>query len=446
MSEGVFSPKQVIAQTRAVPTAANERLLFRFTVMAFWMLPIMGFTMPAESTVDSWQVLDLVKLIVLAVVCFGGVFTLHANLGHRRFRRIIDPLLPFYAYFAWALLSTLWSPLKAVTIFQCGGLAALLFFATSVGMLTGRKRNVSLVLFHLCCVLLGASLVILVAYLIDPTISGLNRSRIHSGGDGMIHPTTAGATASLGLLIPTLCHVIGKFNWVKKLLAPCVLVHGSILILSNSRTATALAIITIGSVLFWYSTNVGRAKVLAVIGVFCFSLVLLDPGFKLWSSTAGASAEYVTRGQSGDQLKGVSGRSEMWTAIWNEYQKSLLIGHGYFVTSETGSLWVWNSRHNHTAHNLILQVLVSTGAIGLIVFGIAMMQSALVALMLRLGNPFQRRLFLMTMVASVWYLGWAQLGISFMGPVRPESIVFFSFLGIVVGQASQIKTPTPSLR
>ena len=164
---------------------------------------------------------------------------------------------------------------------------------------------------------------------------------------------------------------------------PCLLIHGSIVFLSNSRTATGMAAITIGFVLFWFSQNASRAKVAAAVGLICLAFVLLDPGFRLWSSTADASAQYVTRGQSGDQLKGVSGRSEMWSAVWHEYKKALVLGHGYFVTSETGSLYVWNARHNYTAHNLTLQILVSTGAIGFLIFGFAMAQSAFAALMLK---------------------------------------------------------------
>jgi O-antigen ligase len=433
-----------VGNVQSVPSAANERLLFRFAFVALWLLPIMGFTMPTESVTDAWEPLDLVKLVILAIVCFGGAFAMHANLGHPWFRRIIDPLLTFYVFFAWALLSTLWSPLMSVTIFQCGGLAALLCFATSIGVISTRQKNVSQVLFQLCLVLLASSAVVFVAYLIDPSMSGLNRDRIHHGGDGVVHPTAAGATASLGLLLPTLCHVIGQFAWAKKLLVPSLLIHGGILFLSNSRTATGMAVVTIGFVLFWYSTNVSRAKFVAGIGLLCLAIVLFDPGFKLGASTAGASAEYVTRGQSGDQLKEVSGRSEMWSAIWQEYKKSLLWGHGYFVTSETGSLVVWNARANYTAHNLALQILVSTGAIGFLLFGFSLLQSALAALTLRHGNLFQQRIFVMTAVTAVWYFGWAQLGISFMGPVRPESIVFFTLLGIVVGQATQV--PVPSRR
>jgi O-antigen ligase len=428
-------PESVLG-AKTLSKAVNEPLLIRFTYLSLWLLPIMGFTMPTVQTIHSWQVLDLVKLCILATICFGGAYTLYANAGHPLFRKILDPLLPFYVYFLWAFSSVLWSPLKSVTIFQSGSLAAMLFVTSAVAVVCADQQRVSKVLYQLNLTLLASSLVLVVAYAIDPAMSGLDRSRIHTGGDGLIHPTAAGATASLGLLVLTLCHYIGKFDWTKKLSIPCILIHGIIVFLSNSRTATGMAAITIGCVLFWFSTNVGRAKVAMAISVICLAFVLLDPGFKLGASTVGASAEYVTRGQSGDQLKGVSGRSEMWSAIWEEYKKALVMGHGYFVTSEKGALLVWNHNSNHTAHNLLLQILSTTGAVGLLLFLLALVQSAMVSLSLLGGDRFQRRLFAIATVMSVWYLGWAQLGVSFMGPIRPESMVFFTLLGIVVGQAS----------
>lgn len=433
-----------VRSARSLPTAANERLLFRFTFLSLWLLPIMGFTMPTVQTTDSWQVLDLVKLCILAVICFGGVYALYANVGHPRFRKIVDPLLPFYVYFLWAFLSVLWSPLKSVTIFQSGSLAAMLFFTNAVAVVCADKDRIAKVLYHLNLTLLASSFVLVIAYAIDPSMSGLDRSRIHTGGDGLIHPTAAGATAALGLLVLTLCHYVGRFEWTKKLSIPCILIHGMIVFLSNSRTATGMSAITIGCVLFWFSTNRGRAKVAMFVSVICLALVLLDPGFKLGASTVGAGAEYVTRGQSGDQLKGVSGRSEMWSAIWEEYKKALVLGHGYFVTSEKGSLLVWNERANYTAHNLLLQILSTTGAVGLLLFLLAMIQSALVSFSLLGGDRLQRSVFAIAAVMAVWYSGWAQLGVSFMGPIRPESVVFFTLLGIIIGQASDfVKNSVP---
>ena len=35
---------------------------------------------------------------------------------------------------------------------------------------------------------------------------------------------------------------------------------------------------------------------------------------------------------------------------------------------------------------------------------------------------------------GLWFLGWGQLSESFMGPVQPESVVFYSLLGITVAQ------------
>ena len=114
----------------------------------------------------------------------------------------------------------------------------------------------------------------------------------------------------------------------------------------------------------------------------------------------------------------------------------MVFGHGYFVTSETGKLDVWNHVHNHTAHNLILQILASTGALGLLVFGMAIARVVLTISGLRSGDVVQRRIFFILAISGIWYLGWAQFGVSFMGPVRPESIYFFVLLGIGLGQAA----------
>ena len=407
-----------------------------YVIASIWVMQVMGFTMPKTSEATSWEVLDLVKTGILAFTCLLGAFSVWRLSLLRSFWRVAAPLVPFGVFFVFALISTLWSPLKSVTIAQSGGLASLLLLSVTTGVLARDRNRASLIFRHLNGALLASSFVVLVTYLIDPTISGLDRQRIHSGGDGIIHPTAAGATASLGLLLPVLCHFLGKLQWAKATFVPCGILHGSILFLSNSRTAILMALVTIGVVLYWYSTRWQRAKLLGFAGLALFAMVLIDPGFQIAEKTLGASAQYVTRGQSGDQIKAASGRAEMWSAIWQEYNKSMVFGHGYFVTSETGKLDVWNHVHNHTAHNLILQILASTGALGLLVFGMAIARVVLTISGLRSGDVVQRRIFFILAISGIWYLGWAQFGVSFMGPVRPESIYFFVLLGIGLGQAA----------
>ncbi|TWT54102.1 O-Antigen ligase [Rubripirellula amarantea] len=428
-----------------VESARGAVALHRYVMASIWLLPIMAFTTPTDSIGKSWETLDSVKLVILAFGCFGGAFVLYRNVGHPQFRRVIDPLIPMFLYFAWTVLSVTWSPLKSVSLAQSGSLAALLIFATSIAIICTSRTQASKVLLHVNLALLASSLVVLIAYVIDPTLSGMDRVRIHTGGEALIHPTAAGATASLGLLLPVLCHVIGRFTWAKYLFIPSVLIQGAIVILSNSRTATGMAAITIGFVLFWYSTNRQRAVALCLGGAVCLASLIVDPGFSVISKTAGASAQYVARGQSGGELMGFSGRAEMWGAIWSEYQKALLIGHGYFVTSEKGEILVWNEKHNHDAHNLLLQVLSTTGAIGLLIFLLGIVQPALAMTLLRKGDDFQRRLFVMLAVAAIWYLGWAQLAVSVMGAIRPESLVFFALLGVGVGQSTQMAMPGKKL-
>jgi hypothetical protein len=55
-----------------------------------------------------------------------------------------------------------------------------------------------------------------------------------------------------------------------------------------------------------------------------------------------------------------------------------------------------------------------------------------------LSDERHKGLFKIFAVLSVWFFGWSLLGISFMGSIRPESVVFFSMLGIGIGQASKL--------
>ena len=434
--QATVQTSETAARTRGVFHRNRRKLLRRFVQALMWLLPIMAFTTPVSQYTSSWQLLDIVKLSILGFACFGGAFAIKLHLDHHSFHRVIDPLIPLFAYLLLAIISVSWSALRSITIANAGALAAMLLFACAVGMLSTDRNSVETLLRRLNYVLLSVSGFVLIIYLVDPQASGLDRQLISHGGDGVIHPTASGGTASLGLLMPFLCSRIGRFAWAHRLILPALLIHGIILILSNSRLASGMALLTIGGVIWWTIDIRKRALLVFVLGLIAAFVVTADPGFRALSSTAGAGAEYVSRGQTVDEIRGVSGRSEMWSAIWVEYQKAMMFGHGYGVTSETGQMLVWNRLRNFTAHNMLLQVLSTTGAVGLVIFSYGLLQAWLSSLLLARGDVFQRRLFRILVVTGIWYTGWSMLGISFLGPIRPESVVFFTMLGICVGQAS----------
>lgn len=410
--------------------------LYRFALMVIFGLPIMTFTMPGKpspSDLTFFDSLALLKVTILAFAVFVGAGLIYANRRRGEFRFAIGMLTPFFVFLAWAIASVMWSPLKSGSLGQAGGLCALLFHCVIVAALCQNKLNTSRILKYLCYSLIAFGVLILAVYCVSPIASGMDRSVLLEGGDGMVHPTASGAAAALGLLITTLCLVVGRFPWANRAMLISLLVNGPLLFLSNSRTATLLAAATIPLAVYLFSSIRQRGAMLLLFTGFAAAYLVWDPGFIAVQDSVGVGLQYLSRGQSITQIQNVSGRTEMWTAVWNGYHHAPIIGHGYFVTSPTGELYVWNEAFNHTAHNLFLQVLVSTGLIGLVIFLFAIGKPAIRILALRGADLFSRHLLWMLSFVAIWYLGWTIGCVSFMGPMRSESIVFFTLFGIGIG-------------
>ncbi len=523
----------------------------RFAVLAMATLPVMTFTVPGRPVPSALRFLDVLaisKLMILAYVCVYGTYLLVSCFRQPLFQRVLSPLMPFVMYLAWSIFSVVWSPLKAVTIGQAGGLAALLVYAIAVGMICYDNEMVSRVLKALANVMLAFSAFVLAIHLCFPAHSGLERELVDSGADGVVHPTASGSAASLGLLITVMARVIGQLRWSTRFCLATVAVHSAVMYYSNSRGSTVLAILISGLVVFLFSDNRKRAIGLVSAAVVLVGVIALDPGLQWVSKSAGSGAQYFARGQSLDEIREVSGRSEMWSAIWNEYIKSPIIGHGYFVTSEGGAVEVWNIFTNHTAHNIYLQVLASTGLIGMLLFVVAILSLVIQFLLLEggSGSPGRTnvqdlpgagrtnvqdlpgagrtnvqdlpgagrtnvqdlpgagrtnvqdlpgagrtnvqdlpgtgrtnvqdlpgtgrtnvqdlpgtgrtnvqdllgagRVGWMISFIALWYLVWSMTCVSFLGPVRAESVVFFTFIGIGVGQSLRrqpIRCPAEPVR
>jgi len=259
----------------------------------------------------------------------------------------------------------------------------------------------------------------------------------------MVHPTAAGATSSLGLVLSTVL-LFRKLTHRRAWLFVVIVINTGLLYYSQSRSALLMTGVALTFCCIFLLPTDRRGFVLLCGGGCLLVFVMIDPGFELLDAGLRDVSSYVRRGQTSDQLRGVSGRAEMWEAIWKQFENSPLIGHGYFVTSSNGKLDVWEGPSNHDAHNIVLQVLVTTGAIGGVIFGWAMFRALRLVFLSAMRDMRHRRAdrsqvdFLATiLVLGVWYAGWSQGCVTFLGPIRPESVLFFAMLGLLAAYASE---------
>jgi len=463
-------------------------------LVAAALMSLISFSLPERQSPDGSSGLDLIALIklsirflviawfgsILLLTCFSSLSTRAKRLnrpiadivGDFAWRgRWTDRILaPWWCFAAWSLVTVLWSPRFTVSLGQWLGLVGVLSFAQVISDRYSQTRSFPWqnLAKQLNIVFAIYSSMVLTAHTLAPSVSGLNRSiSFDVGSSGLFHPTAVGATSSLGL---TFVGVLFLKRVVENI--PVALgmmtIHMVALYYSESRAALAMASVVGIICLIFLMSRAMRASFLLLGGIGLMGLVVLDPGFQLASSRINDVSEYVQRGQTADQLREVSGRAELWELIWEEFKTSPVIGHGYFTTSSTGKLNVWGATTSEDAHNVGLQVLVSTGVVGGIIFVWALLVSfshlvrSLVSMALiqisQLDNRSLRNSTLFrgdetafypevigdfvsfTLVVVIWFLGWSQSCVSFLGPIRPEVVAFFAILGLVSAHAKWVAT------
>ena len=401
-----------------------------------WLLMLLTFSAPEREGPSSVESLDVIALIKLAVriSAFFVLGIMIARSWHQQRRQALSwCLFPWGFYVGWAIVSTFWSPLKAVSLGQAFGLMVQVMLTIVFALRCTDMGGVSKILYHLSMALLAYCACALIVFTISPEMSGLSRAIIEGTHWGIYHPTAVGAAASLGIIIFTGARVLWGWRWTRAWLAPGLLIHAVLLWLAASRTAIALGAGTALLFSLLFSRRLVVNGVVAAVCIATASYIALDPGFELADRAFEATSKYLLRGETSEDLKTVTGRTVLWEAIWDEVKKSPLIGHGYFVSSESGEIDVWDGPGNKTAHNVLLQVLVSTGVVGTVLLLWALIQPLVIC-----GKSIQtdlqsRKLAAFLRLLGIWYFGWGLFCESFMGPVQPESVVFFSLLGMGVG-------------
>jgi O-antigen ligase len=404
-------------------------------VATAWALMLLTFSIgedvPGSESLDA--IVSKIKygvrgiaILVLACAIFSHGIGRH---GRTAAFHTLRSLLPFGLFVGWAILSTYWSALKTISLAQAGSLLALYLLSMNVALSCKSDDDTWTLLRHLCTAMFAISCGLLLLSVAAPQLEVMGRS-----GTGLFHATNTAGTASLGLLLLMASRLIWRWRWTSRLLIPAIPVHVAVLYLSANRLAVGLLIVMCALFVVFYTRRSLALVAVLLISVVGTGYLAVDPGLELVRKLSNSTSSYAQRGQSAQELLAFSGRDEMWQAMWASHGDARWIGHGYFVTSATGSLEVWYDEGNYTAHNLLLQVLVTTGLIGcaLFLWGILRpLLSSLCRLALRVDT---RRLAAFVAIVAAWFAGWGLLNESFMGPVQPESVVFFCVLGMAVGR------------
>jgi len=263
----------------------------------------------------------------------------------------------------------------------------------------------------------------------------LGQTAISREGDSFFHSTEAAETAGPALVLLISCAACTRDRWINLLVIPGVPIYLILFLIAQNRLSLVILPLVIGLILM---TTGNRRMIVKLVFAGCFLLpayMLIDPGLEMVAKTVGSTEEYALRdgSGSGETISTLSGRTEMWAAVWEEYVKSPIRGHGYFVTSSTGELDVWNAVRNYTAHNQLLQVLATTGIIGLGIFLFAIwIPISLVLLGLRSSGQ-RKQLAMVCGFLLLYIMLWSTLNSSFSGALGSCTITCYIVLGLIVG-------------
>ncbi len=409
----------------------------RIVFVGLWALTVLTFHLPDEGTsLSSFQ------LLKIALRVFGTGYLaalLLVNWSHARRSIVMWNFFPFALFVGWGIVSVSWSALPRDSLGQVSGLVVLLLLAINIAVLMRGERDLLRVLFHLSAALLTFSAGLLLTHRLYPDVVRFSRF-----ASTAVHPTSSSSAASLGILVLVGAYLFWNPRWSRLMLVPGLLIHGYTLFLAQNRTATFLTVVLL--LVMYFGLKIRRVLPLAVVAASAITLAYLttDPGLRLLRSFVSQGGEFIVRG-SPDDLQNFSGRTQMWSIMWNSYLDSPLIGHGYFVTSSTGSVTVWYESGNWTAHNLWLQALATTGVVGaaLLLWGLVVPLRAITR-SARTDVECKKVAYFVGLF-TFWYFVWGLFDSAFLGPLEAVSVVVFVVLGVGVGyvQPSRVKAVTP---
>lgn len=409
----------------------NSNRVILFIVLACsWLIAAFIFSLPFREGPKSIQGMDFIAVGKLVSRIGSLAILAAANLMLIR-QKSLTEILPLYIGFLlfalWSAASVTWSALPELSAGQVLSFGVMLLLSFAIAQSVNTLADVKLVLFSLNGLLLLRSMAMVGMYfVVGPTV-------ISRESDSYFHSTEAAETAA-----PSLVLLIGSVACIrdvrlKLLLIPGLLVYGALFVIAQNRLSLVTTPMIIGLILMSTGNRRLLVKLLFAGCLIVPAYILMDPGLEMISKSVGSTEQYAMRDDDGDAFSTLSGRTEMWAAIGEEITKSPIRGHGFFVSSANGELDVWGEVLNYTAHNQLLQVLVTTGIIGLGLFLLALWIPFTLLLKSLASRGERKRLAMVISFVMAWMVCWSTLNSSFSGALGSISITFYILLGLTVG-------------
>ena len=403
-------------------------------------LMVCTFSLPGRKMPRTAGSLDAIALVKVAVR-MGSLLLLAGRIAlawrEPRCRAVLGVLAPAGLYVSWAAFSAAWSAEPSVSLGQALGLLTLVLLSANLALSWRGQRDTSAALLAVSLGLMFMGAVTATAHALSPEEMGLNRGEfVDDGTDtGLVHPSTAAGTAACGVVVLVAAVLLWGWRWARLLLVPGCLLHGVVLVFAAARTPLLVAAAIVGLMLAGFLPRRLLVALVFLVSLAGIAYLVLDPGDRVVEQAYQAVTGHYQRGETEESMSSLSGRTELWEVLWQEFLASPLLGNGYFVTTRAGYTDVWGEDCNLSAHNLALQVLCTTGLVGAALF-VAAVGYALVVLGRGLWSRSETSHFRLLVVFCLWNVGQGVLSEAFMGGLYPDPVASFVALGIFIGAAT----------
>jgi hypothetical protein len=299
----------------------------------------------AYAAVDAYAMVDVVLTVILAIqVLTQGLWRRIHNVTGDRF------LYCAMGYYAYAIVSSLWSSNPAYSLFRAGQVSVFVLSAMSLPVLwseTGGRRcerNVFLFAYALITISVAARIF---------------KGGLHQGLAGF-HGLTYSVCASM-----VFCYCLAELLQLgvpprrARFLQVNLVLMLAVIALGTSSTATIALSVT--SVFMLPSYNLKKSmKVIA-----CMSLcgILLAVWFTQ-SRVSDIAMMGVMAGKDTKSLETMTGRTQLWEVLIERGKKRPLLGYGFAMGSRGKEVSLNN------AHNVLVGTFVDGGIVGLLLFSV----------------------------------------------------------------------------